>query len=164
VTFFTEPSAQNAYLETHVALLRHSFWHFTGRDLIRQSRTDRETAQALFYAPFAVVSHDTAEDPVFNYANRVALKLFEMSWKEFTTLPSRQSAEPQNRSERTILLKAVSAKGFIDNYSGIRISKTGKRFLISKVIVWNLMDEKTHHYRGQAAMFPRWTFLANAVD
>lgn len=161
VTVCTEPSAQNAYLETHVALLRHSFRHFTGRELIGQSATDTETAKTLFYAPFAVVSHDTAQDPVFNYANRVALELFEMTWQEFTRLPSRQSAELQNQSERARLLEAVTAKGFIDDYAGIRISRTGKRFLISEATVWNLMDERGH-YRGQAAMFRRWTFLSSS--
>ena len=54
-------------------------------------------ARALYEAPFALVSHNTDSDPRFNYANRTALTLFEMNWNEFTTLPSRMSAEPMLR-------------------------------------------------------------------
>jgi hypothetical protein len=32
-----------------------------------------------FEAPIAVMSHGTAKEPIFNYANRTALNLFEMT-------------------------------------------------------------------------------------
>ena len=50
------------------------------------------------------------------------------------------------------------ANGFIDDYAGIRISKTGRRFRIAQATVWNLLDERGI-YSGQAAMFLRWEFL-----
>jgi len=66
--------------------------------------------------------------------------------------------EAPNREERARLLAAVTARGFIDDYSGIRISKTGRRFRIAQATVWNLLDEHGR-YAGQAAMFSRWEFL-----
>ncbi len=81
-----------------------------------------------------------------------------MSWDELTRTPSRLTAEAPNREERARLLAAVTAHGFIDDYSGIRISKTGRRFRIAQATVWNLLDEHGI-YAGQAAMFSRWEFL-----
>ena len=52
-----------------------------------------ETAKALFEASFVLASHGTELDPIFNYGNRKALELWELSWEEFTRIPSRRSAE-----------------------------------------------------------------------
>jgi hypothetical protein len=82
----------------------------------------------VFEAPFVVVSHGTEADPVLNYGNAAALALWEMSWEELTRTPSRLTAEAPNREERAKLLEAVTRRGFIDDYSGVRISKTGRRF------------------------------------
>lgn len=105
--------------------------------------------------PFALVSHDTAADPVFNYANRLALELFSMSWDEFTALPSRLSAEPVKQSERARLLEIVSQNGYIEDYSGIRIAKTGRRFMIKNTTIWNLITSDGSFY-GQAALIRAW--------
>ena len=105
-----------------------------------------------------LVSHGTEADPVLNYGNAAALALWEMSWAELTRTPSRLTAEAPNRAERARLLAAVTARGFIDDYSGIRISKTGRRFIISQATVWNLLTEQGKPY-GQAAMFGAWEFL-----
>lgn len=115
----------------------------------------------LFDAPFALVSHGTQDIPIFNYGNRAALALFELSWQEFTQLPSYKSAEAVSQSERDRLLLEVSQNGFIDNYQGIRISASGKRFKIEDAIVWNLVDSSNAHI-GQAALLTRWTFLRSS--
>jgi hypothetical protein len=81
-----------------------------------------------------------------------------MSWEELTQTPSRFTAEAPNREERARLLKAVTERGFIDDYSGVRISKTGKRFRIDRATVWNLITEDGKPC-GQAAMFDQWKFL-----
>ena len=127
-------------------------------DLVDATLDDAGAALALFHAPFVVVSHNTAEDPIFNYANKTALGLFEMSWEQFTSLPSRLSAEAPNREERARLLAEVTANGCIRNYAGVRISSQGRRFRISEATLWNLLDEEGI-YRGQAAMFHQWQFL-----
>ena len=118
-----------------------------------------ELSDKIFHAPFVLVSHGTEPDPILNYGNQAALALWEMSWDKLTRTPSRLTAEAPNREERARLLAAVTADGFIDDYSGIRISKTGRRFRISQATVWNLLDER-QNYCGQAAMFSRWEFLS----
>ena len=78
-----------------------------------------------------------------------------MSWEEFTATPSRYTAAAPNREERARLLAEVTKNRFIDNYSGIRISSTGKRFRIKQATVWNLMDPNGNN-AGQAATFSHW--------
>lgn len=114
-----------------------------------------EAVGKLDEAPFAIVSHGTEADPVFNYANRTALRLFEMSWETFTALPSRLSAEPLVQAEREHLLERVARHGYIDDYTGIRLSSSGKRFLIRNATVWNLLDDTGQAY-GQAALLKDW--------
>lgn len=126
--------------------------------MCKPSHNDEQAAHEIFHAPCALVSHNTAPDPVFNYGNQTALNLFDMTWEEFTTLPSRLSAEAPNRKERARLLAEVTAKGFIRDYSGIRISKRGQRFRIERAMAWNLHDA-FGHYCGQAAMFDHWHLL-----
>jgi MEKHLA domain-containing protein len=144
----------------HVLCLLKSFHHWTGRHLIEieENITSEGLAKALFEAPFVVISHGIERDPILNYGNRAALRLWEMSWEQFTRTPSRLTAEPVNQEERATLLARVTKKGFIDDYQGIRISATGKRFRIERAIVWNLID-KDQRYCGQAATFDRWVYL-----
>jgi len=152
------PAEKNNFLVEHALDIRNSYRRLLIKELIPGILSDKQFARQLFYAPFALVSHDTANDPVFNYANLKALELFELSWEDFTHLPSRLSAEPVNQAERDRLLAEVTEKGCINHYEGVRISATGKRFLIKNAIVWNLMD-KIQSYKGQAACFGQWEFL-----
>jgi PAS domain-containing protein len=109
-------------------------------------------------APFVVLAHDTSPDPRFIYANKAAQACFGYDWDEFTTLPSRLSAEPMLREERQTVLEAVARDGFITGYSGIRIAKSGRRFRISGTVIWQLIDRGGVR-RGQAAMFGDWSDL-----
>ena len=118
-----------------------------------------DEGRRLFFAPFVVVSHIDSEDPILNYGNRQALDLWEMTWAEFTTTPSRLTAEAMNRGDRGRMLRRVAAHGFVDDYRGVRISRTGQRFLVEQATVWNVLDEHGDK-RGQAATFSRWTPLA----
>lgn len=106
-------------------------------------------------APFVVVAHNTQPDPRFVYGNRAAQSCFGYSWEEFIKLPSRLSAEEPNRAERQRLLEAVTTNGFIDNYRGVRIAKSGYRFWIENGIVWQLVNERGRSL-GQAATFSTW--------
>jgi hypothetical protein len=107
---------------------------------------------ALWEAPRAIVAHGTETDPVFFYGNRLALQLFEMSFGEFTKLPSRLSAEPLARETREKLMAQVARQGYVDGYSGMRLGKSGRNFMISNATVWNVTDE-AGLLRGQAAVF-----------
>jgi hypothetical protein len=130
----------------------------TGHELFPGAIDEIDLAKKVFEAPFVLVSHGTEPDPVLNYGNRAALDLWEMTWKELTRTSSRLTAESPNRDERARLLEAVTRNGFIDDYSGIRISKNGRRFRIERATVWNLLDERGEHC-GQAALFSDWKFL-----
>jgi hypothetical protein len=105
-----------------------------------------------------VVSNGLQDDPILNYGNNAALALWEMTWNELTHTPSRLTAEPPNQVERAQMLQLASQQGFIDDYRGIRISKTGKRFLVESAIVWNVVDSQGCKL-GQAATFSQWRFL-----
>ena len=149
---------QTEVIATHSDVLVRSLKHWTGRDLLPGITAPVELAKGLFDAPFVLVSHGTQADPVLNYGNAAALALWELSWAEFTRTPSRFTAEAPNREERARLLAMVTAQGFIDDYSGVRISKNGRRFRIAQATVWNLLTREGNHY-GQAAMFSHWEFL-----
>jgi len=143
-------------LARHTAILRNSYRRWTGKALLPSVLADEAAVEWLKNAPFAVVSHDTCVDPIFNYANSTALQLFGMTWDEFTVLPSRLSAGPVDQDSRERILQQVSRDGYIDDYSGIRIGSGGRRFMIRNTTVWNLVDEHNCYY-GQAAMIPNWS-------
>jgi hypothetical protein len=149
---------QTSFVLAQTQILAHSLKHWTGRELLPGDFSPAEFAEKVFHAPFVLVSHGTEADPVLNYGNAAALALWEMSWAELTRTPSRLTAETPNREERARLLAAVTARGFIDDYSGVRISKIGRRFNISRATVWNLISENGRPC-GQAAMFREWEFL-----
>ncbi|VUX47258.1 MEKHLA domain-containing protein [Candidatus Defluviicoccus seviourii] len=153
--FLDGPSAANGFLGGHTALLAASYLRVTGQPLIDPEVSAADAGRWLFEAPFAILSHGTDADPLFTYGNRCALRVFELTWPELIALPSRLSAEPINQAERARLLARVRDHGFIDDYAGVRISRTGRRFLIRDAIVWNLKSE-SGDYCGQAARFEHW--------
>lgn len=151
------PDESNDFHQAHVVLLLKSYQCLLQQSLLETSKQSA-WGRLAFTANFALLSHNTDQDPLFNYANRTALDLFEFSWDELIGLPSRLSAEPVNQQERERLLARVTTQGFIDDYAGVRISKTGRRFRIQGAVVWNVIDEQGV-YRGQAAWFKDWTWL-----
>jgi hypothetical protein len=144
------------FMVTWSQLLLDSFRRWTGRDLLSRTDTPDAQAQALFAAPFVVVSHGTEADPLLNYGNQRALDLWELSWAQLTSTPSRLTAEPMNRDERARMLAVAEKQGYYSGYRGIRISSTGKRFLVEDATVWNVVDGQGIRV-GQAATFARWT-------
>lgn len=152
-----EPSSHNAFAMADAQLLIKSYQHYLGQ-LLTPHAEPKQSSAFLYQAPFAVVAHDTNPDPIFFYANLQAQHLFEMNWAEITAIPSRLSAEPMHQDERQALLSRVSKFGFMNDYSGIRISKSGKRFWIKNATVWNLIDAAGNK-AGQAACFAEWDFL-----
>jgi hypothetical protein len=153
-----EPCPANDYLGEHAELILSSLFQMTGRNLVDPETSDKDRYRLLFEAPFCVVSHNTEADPIFNYGNRVALELFEMNWGDFIRLPSRLSAEKQVGKERERLLARVTEYGCIEDYKGVRVSSSGKRFLVEDSIVWNMLN-KNGIYRGQAAVLYKWSRL-----
>ncbi len=140
-------------------LLAGSHARLTGAPLLPEDVAGGDpAAQARWLyesAPFCVLAHNTDADPRFVYANRAAQARFEYGWDEFVTLPSRLSAEAPDRAERQRLLDAVARDGFIGDYRGLRIARSGRRFWIERATVWQLIDE-AGVLRGQAATFSDW--------
>jgi hypothetical protein len=142
----------------HSAMLLDSFRARTGQELAQRGGGAAAEAERLLEAPFVVVSHGLGDDPILNYGNRVALALWEMDVERFLATPSRLTAEPIAREARKGLLERTARDGFVSGYEGVRISATGRRFRISNVTIWNVVDEAGQP-AGQAATFSRWTFL-----
>jgi PAS domain-containing protein len=153
------PPVDRRALEQPTRLILSNYRLLFGRNLIEVQAGEDET-QKLFDAPFAVLSAlgPFGTDNVFNYANRQALGLFDYAWDELMGKPSSASAEPVHRDERRRLLDEVGKHGFIENYSGIRISKNGRRFRIKNATVFNLLDDGGG-YVGQAATFADYEHL-----
>ncbi|MBV6627402.1 MAG: MEKHLA domain-containing protein [Rivularia sp. (in: Bacteria)] len=141
----------------HSQLMMSSFERLTGRNLLNCTGSPNEIAKALFEAEFALVSHGIETDPIFNYGNRKALQLWELEWDNFTAMPSRKSAQKTVQEERDKLLAETTTKGF-SNFSGVRISSSGKLFYIEDGIIWNLLDTD-NNYCGQAAIYSNYKFL-----
>ena len=150
-----EPAPDNGWHAGHVAVLLDSYRRWTSLALMTPRDDPAGTAEALYRAPFVMLSHDTAVDPCFTYANLCAHRLFEMPWDEIVGLPSRFSAEAPAREERERLLRRVAEFGFIDDYRGVRVARSGRRFLIERATVWNLVDAAGARV-GQAATFAEW--------
>jgi MEKHLA domain len=139
-----------------IGLLAGSYERLVGESLAPAGLGSVEAARWLYeQAPFCVLAHNAAEDPRFVYANRAAQACFGFDWTEMTLLPSRLSAEAPNRAERQRLIEAVARDGYATGYRGLRIAKSGRRFWIEDVTMWQLADA-TGVVRGQAATYRRW--------
>lgn len=142
----------------HTQRLLRSYQYWTGETLLEVQGTPEAIAEVLFYAPFVLVSHGIEPDPILNYGNQKALELWELTWEELTQMPSRKTAEPIAQEDRNRLLAETEAKGFVRNYQGVRISSSGRRFLIQDALIWNLLDEQNQRC-GQAAVCYKHRFL-----
>ena len=148
--------AMASHAGPRLALIAESFARHFGRPLVEASPDGLE--QAMWDAPRAIVAHGTEIEPLFFYGNRVALEVFGMRPDAFIGLPSYSSAEPSEREERARMLEGLRLRGFVEDYSGVRIAASGRRFAIASTQVWNLDDERGERH-GQAATFAEWKFL-----
>ncbi len=152
-----EPWRRHGWIE-HTQLLLDSFRRWLRRDLISRHGSPDQQARALFEASFVAVSHGTEPDPILNYGNNTALELWEMDISTLRRTPSRLTAEPVHRDERARLMQRTTQEGFVDDYQGVRVSSSGRRFQIDRAIIWNLIDENDQ-FVGQAATFSQWEEL-----
>lgn len=150
-----------------IVRLATSHRRLTGHPLVEANEDTSDApalVAALWQAPQVILAHGVEEDPLFFFANALALAAFETDLDHLIGSPSRLSAEAPLRAERQALLDRVSARGFIDDYAGVRISARGRRFPIAAATVWSLLDaDGTRH--GQAACFapPDHARAANAA-
>lgn len=140
-------------------LLADSYYRLLGRPLVPEAMPGNEAARWLYeHAPFAVLAHNVDPDPIFMYANKAAQRRFEYNWDEFTRLPSRFSAEAPNREERQQFLDRVRRLGYETGYKGVRITRSGRRFMIEEATLWQLLDARGNLH-GQAVVIPRTSEL-----
>ena len=137
-------------------LLLDSYRHWIGKDLIERTPNATQQAHMLFEASFVVVSHGAEPDPILNYGNQTALDLWELSWDQLIKTPSRLTAEADDRAERGRMLERAKLNGYFDGYRGVRISSTGRRFLVEQALIWNVIDPAGSPL-GQAATFSQWS-------
>ncbi|MFF4117372.1 MEKHLA domain-containing protein [Streptomyces sp. NPDC001714] len=153
-TYDAEPGRGSDFAQ----LLLSSHERLTGAPLCPRVFPDADEAARWLYedAPFGLLAHDAAPDPVFVYANSTAQQCFEYPWEEFVGLPSRLSADPDAQGDRDAFVRSVTTRGYASGYRGLRIAGSGRRFWIEDVTMWNLVDEDgTCH--GQAAVFRSWS-------
>ena len=120
-------------------------------------------ARELFQLDTVVLAHDGADPggdpgPRLIYANAAALRLWRRPWGGQIGLPSRLTAEPQERTGRARMLHTALEQHAIRGYCGIRIDSRGRRFQIRNARLWTLRDEAGVPC-GQAAAFSEWWWL-----
>jgi hypothetical protein len=140
-------------------LLLDSYRHWIGKELVERAGDATAQAQRLFEASAVVVSHGVEPDPILNYGNQTALDLWELSWVQFIRTPSRITAESDDRAERARMLERARLNGYFDGYRGVRVSSTGRRFLVEQALIWNVIDPAGSPI-GQAATFSQWSNLS----
>ncbi len=152
------PAPENGFLAGHVCLVLDSLARLTGRHVTDPHVPPEERARFVFHAPFVLVSHGAESDPRLNYGNLAALALWQADWTTFTSIPSRLTADSTSQAERSHLLARARKQGWIDDYTGIRVTFSGRRFLIQNATLWTVSDADGT-CRGQAAMFDRYRHL-----
>jgi len=130
--------------------LLRSYEHWMGTALCR--------ADELFTGELLVLAHGTETPPTLWYASSRALDLWEVTWEQMSIMPSRDTAEPGHREQRALFMEQVARDGHVTGYTGVRVSRTGRRFLIEDATVWNTRDQ-AGQYSGQAAAFRSWRYL-----
>lgn len=149
---------QDTPIINHTRTLLYSYRHWTGKSLLPDIHDDVLLSRALYFAPFIVVSHGRETDPIFNYANLAAQKLWKIDWNDFTAMPSRLSAEPIEEQRRNELLEEGKMRGITYLKEGIRVDKNGRKFFIRDVVLFNLLDAD-HTFLGQGAVYENWEYM-----
>lgn len=140
-------------LRTRAGWILRSYRKWSGEDLIAIGPDGEDgQARALFDAPIGVLAHDRRDDPLCVYANAAALAAFELDLADAPAFPTRRTAEPDARAERSVALAGADEVGLVRGYSGIRVSTTGRRFRLNDGRIWTVLDDDGERV-GQAAAF-----------
>jgi len=153
-----QPSASNDWQSGFVARIAASFDRATGGDLVRDAGLDSASlGRSAWNGDFALLCH--SNDAILTYANSFALALWEMDWPTMLITPSRETApQGEDRDTRAALMEQVARNGFIRNYTGRRVSRSGRLFFIENATVWTMRDEKGARF-GTGAFFQSVTRL-----
>lgn len=111
---------------------------------------DRE----MMSSPAVILCHDGGDDPRFIYANKAAAALWRMGIDDIIGMPSRLTAPPELRTERSQALAQVASDGVLFGYSGERVTAEGTRFVIEGATLWTV--DLPDGASGQAVVFDTW--------
>ena len=142
-------------------LILNSHQRAFGRPLLACDRSEdlgRLRCQELFSSASAVLAHDTSHDPALIYANASALQLWQTTWQGLIGLPSRLTAPESERRGREDALIRAHQQEAIESYSGLRISRCGRRFIIRNARIWSVHDD-AQTLCGQAASISEWWWI-----
>ena len=142
-------------------LILQSHEHAFGRPLIAYNRSgdlQRLRCQELFFCASPVLAHDRRSDPELIYANAAALRLWQTTWGDLIGLPSRLTAPESVRRGRQRALIQAHHQEAISNYSGRRVSRSGRQFMIHNARIWSLRDD-AQTICGQAASISEWWWI-----
>jgi hypothetical protein len=153
------PGPDNGWQGDHVARLLAAFTRAAGRDLAAEMGLDPvRLGQSAWDGGFALLSHRGDARATLNYGNRFALSLWELDWAAFTATPSAVTAPEGDVAERRAMMDAVAAQGHVGNYSGRRVSATGRLFIIENATIWRLVEDSGEPF-GVAATFRTVQYL-----
>ena len=151
--FLALPGAANAYHNAFITQVAESFARVTGRSLFEEGPLDRNApGPGAWAGNFALLTHCGGAAAQLNYGNQFALQLWDCNWEEFAGMPSAATAPDEDTAERAAMMETVVRDGFVSGYTGKRISRTGRLFLIENVTIWRLLDANGQGF-GVAAFF-----------
>jgi hypothetical protein len=139
-------------------MIESLYYHCQYRDIDEALEEPEELARWAYDNPWAILSHGLEDDPVLNYGNAQAQRIWEMPWRQFVRTPSRETAEPEHRMGRAVILERVKREGHVNRYWGIRKTASGRRFRMKCARIWEVRKENGDP-AGIAAMFGNWEFL-----
>jgi hypothetical protein len=153
------PSEDNDYQAAFIARVVESFARVTGKSLVEEARlTPGALGRSAYFAEFALLCHRGDAQVILNYGNAFSLALWECDWDTFVSTPSGETAPDEAAGARDLLMQQVSRDSFVAGYSGPRVSRTGRRFLIQDVTVWRLIDATGDSF-GVGAYFRQYRYL-----
>jgi len=117
-----------------------SYRRLLGRELIDRSGDAADDARRLFALPKAVLAHDTGRPAILDWVNAAAAAAFDAAPEALLGRPSASTAPADAAPERETLFVRLRERGFVEGYSGVRVSLTGRRFVIADVTVFELRD------------------------
>jgi hypothetical protein len=153
------PDAANDWHGAFIRRVLDAFVRATAHDLSVLAGVDAGApGRGCYFGDFALLTHRGDAAATLNYGNARALALWDCGWEAFTAMSSRDTAPAQGRATREAMMERVLSHGFVAGYSGERISRGGRRFLIQDATVWRLRADDGTPF-GVAAFVPRFTYL-----
>jgi hypothetical protein len=119
------------FQDAYIRRVTDSFARATGAPLPQSALS----GQGAWLGDFALLTHRGDDQATLNYGNTFALGLWEASWEEFTTTPSAATAPPEDHASRGAVMQKVARDNFVRGYSGRRISRKGRLFIIEDVTI-----------------------------